>query len=173
MSVVKWCHKYFSARLFGTANVIKKTWPAPTIKLSKHTIQQTSITYRVYTVSIVVLSTNMDASHFATSIAVIGFILLMVLLVLHFFGPRTAAWIHCNREEKMGFRKNKIYNANGYLVSARFIISLFYEFTLIKKTFFSTQILLKWSMSDLYLSLVRTIHIDNWKPSKNNRFKSK
>lgn len=61
----------------------------------------------------------MDASQFATSIGVIGLILLMVLLVLHFFGPRTAAWIHSNREEKMGFSKNKIYNANGYLVSAR------------------------------------------------------
>lgn len=60
----------------------------------------------------------MDASQFATSIGVIGLILLMVLLVLHFFGPRTAAWIHSNREEKTGFSKNRIYNANGYLVSA-------------------------------------------------------
>lgn len=60
----------------------------------------------------------MDASQLATSIGVIGLILLMVLLVLHFFGPRTAAWIHSNREEKMSFSKNRIYNANGYLVSA-------------------------------------------------------
>lgn len=64
----------------------------------------------------------MDASQFATSIGVVGLILLMVLLVLHFFGPRTAAWIHSNREEKMGFSKNRIYNANGYLVSARYLI---------------------------------------------------
>lgn len=54
----------------------------------------------------------------ATSIGVIGLILLMVLLVLHFLGPQTAAWIHSNREEKIGFSKNKIYHANGYLVSA-------------------------------------------------------
>lgn len=53
----------------------------------------------------------------ATSIGIIGLILLMVLLVLRFFGPRTAAWIHSNREEKIGFSKNKIYHANGYLVS--------------------------------------------------------
>lgn len=55
----------------------------------------------------------------ATSIGVIGLILLMVLLVLHFFGPKTAAWIHSNREEKIGFSKNQIYNANGYLVSCK------------------------------------------------------
>lgn len=58
----------------------------------------------------------------ATSIAVIGLLLLMVLLVLHFFAPRTAAWIHSNREEKIGFTpKNRIYHANGYVVSDELI----------------------------------------------------
>lgn len=57
----------------------------------------------------------------ATSIGVIGLILLMVLLVLHFFGPRTAAWIHSNREEKIGFTNNRIYHANGYVVSVDLI----------------------------------------------------
>lgn len=60
----------------------------------------------------------MEALHaIATSIGVIGLILLMVLLVLHFFGPKTAAWIRSNREEKIGFSKNRVYHANGYLVS--------------------------------------------------------
>lgn len=66
---------------------------------------------------------NMDALQaIATSIGVIGLVLLMVLLVLHFFGPKTAAWIHSNREEKIGFSKNRIYNANGYLVSYQLIL---------------------------------------------------
>lgn len=54
----------------------------------------------------------------ATSIGVIGLVLLMVLLMLHFIGPKTAAWIKSNREEKIGFSKNRIYNANGYVVSS-------------------------------------------------------
>lgn len=53
----------------------------------------------------------------ATSIGVIGVILLMLLLVLHFFGLKTTAWISLNREEKTRFSKNRIYNADGYLVS--------------------------------------------------------
>lgn len=54
----------------------------------------------------------------ATSIGVIGLILFMLLLALHLFGTKTAAWIHSNREEKIGFSKSKLYNANGYLVSS-------------------------------------------------------
>lgn len=61
----------------------------------------------------------------STSIGVIGLVLLIFLLVLRFFGPQTAAWIHSNREEKLGFSKNRIYNANGYLVSYQ-LISHFY-----------------------------------------------
>lgn len=56
----------------------------------------------------------------ATSIGVIGLILLMLLLALHFFGTKTAAWICSNREEKIGFSKSKLYHANGYLVSISF-----------------------------------------------------
>lgn len=54
----------------------------------------------------------------ATSAGVIALILLMLLLVLYFFGLRTTAWIYSNREEKIGFSKSKLYHANGYLVSA-------------------------------------------------------
>lgn len=54
----------------------------------------------------------------ATSIGVIGVILLMVLFACRFFGPKTTAWICSNREEKIGFSKNKLYHANGYLVSS-------------------------------------------------------
>lgn len=53
----------------------------------------------------------------ATSIGVIGVVLLMVLFVCHFIGPKTTAWICSNREEKIGFSKSKLYHANGYLVS--------------------------------------------------------
>lgn len=58
----------------------------------------------------------------ATSIGVIGLILFMLLLALHLFGTKTAAWIHSNREEKIGFSKSKLYNANGYLVSIKICI---------------------------------------------------
>lgn len=66
-----------------------------------------------------------------TSIGVIGLVLLMVLLVLHFFGPKTAAWIHSNREEKISFSKNRIYNANGYLVSYELILFTKFIFSVV------------------------------------------
>lgn len=56
----------------------------------------------------------------ATSIGVIGLILFMLFLALRLFGTKIAAWIRSNREEKIGFSKSKLYNANGYLVSIAF-----------------------------------------------------
>lgn len=53
----------------------------------------------------------------ATSIGVIGFVLLIVLFACRILGPKTTAWVCSNREEKIGFSKSKLYNANGYLVS--------------------------------------------------------
>lgn len=64
----------------------------------------------------------MDALQMAaTSIGVIAFILIVVLFVCHFFGPKTTAWICSNREEKMSFSYCKPYNANDYLVSFKWI----------------------------------------------------
>lgn len=50
-------------------------------------------------------------------------VLLMALFVCHYFGPRATAWIRSNREEKIGLSKNRLYNANGYLVSHIVIFS--------------------------------------------------
>lgn len=100
---------------------IATTLPSSIWKCKCDTEKATNSEIQVKRTHICVLSTNsMDALQaIATSIGVIGVILLMVLLVLHFFtNTRTAAWIHSNREEKIGFSKNKIYHANGYLVSA-------------------------------------------------------
>lgn len=51
-----------------------------------------------------------------SSLAVIAIVLLMVLVVCHYMGPRATAWVRSNREEKIGLSKNKLFNANGYLV---------------------------------------------------------
>lgn len=63
----------------------------------------------------------------ATSIGVIGFVLLIVLFACRILGPKTTAWVCSNREEKIGFSKSKLYNANGYLVSVE---QLHYSITL-------------------------------------------
>lgn len=111
--IVLWCQTIWKMQIVIPEN---KTWPTPIIqlKVNSYTLQYSN---RVIEYSIVVLKSNMDASQFVTSIGVIGLILLMCFLVFRFFGPRTAAWIQSNREEKMSFSKNRIYNANGYLVS--------------------------------------------------------
>ncbi|XP_055681213.1 synaptotagmin 1 [Lutzomyia longipalpis] len=53
-----------------------------------------------------------------TSVAVMVIVLLMALFVCHYFGPRATAWIRSNREEKIGLSKNRLYNANGYLIQS-------------------------------------------------------
>uniref|UniRef100_A0A1B0D4K6 C2 domain-containing protein n=1 Tax=Phlebotomus papatasi TaxID=29031 RepID=A0A1B0D4K6_PHLPP len=53
-----------------------------------------------------------------TSLAVMVIVLLMALFVCHYFGPRATAWIRSNREEKIGLSKNRLYNANGYLIQS-------------------------------------------------------
>lgn len=58
-----------------------------------------------------------------TSIAVIAILLLMVIFVCHYLGPRATAWVRSNREEKVGLSKSKLFNANGYMVSS-FIITV-------------------------------------------------
>lgn len=55
-----------------------------------------------------------------SSLAVIAIVLLMVLVVCHYMGPRATAWVRSNREEKIGLSKNKLFNANGYLVRIEF-----------------------------------------------------
>ncbi|GAB0098855.1 uncharacterized protein DMENIID0001_146590 [Sergentomyia squamirostris] len=53
-----------------------------------------------------------------TSLAIIVIVLLMALFVCNYFGPRATAWIRSNREEKIGLSKNRLYNANGYLIQS-------------------------------------------------------
>ena len=52
-----------------------------------------------------------------TSLAVLAVVILMVLVMCQMIGPRATAWVCSNREEKIGLSKNKLFNANGYLVS--------------------------------------------------------
>lgn len=37
-------------------------------------------------------------------------------------GPRATSWLRSNGEEKIGLSKNKLYNANGYIVSFYYAI---------------------------------------------------
>lgn len=53
----------------------------------------------------------------ATSLAIIAIIVLMVVFVCHYLGPRVTVWVRSNREEKIGLSKSKLFNANGYMVS--------------------------------------------------------
>lgn len=59
----------------------------------------------------------MDAQTF-TSLTLLGIILLIIIFfVCHYMGPRTTFWIS-NKEEKIGLSKNKLFHANGYMVSS-------------------------------------------------------
>lgn len=49
------------------------------------------------------------------TIIVILIILFAVFRLL--WGPRASSWLHSSGEEKIGLSKNKLYNANGYIVS--------------------------------------------------------
>lgn len=48
---------------------------------------------------------------------------IIVILIILFgvfrllWGPRASSWLHSSGEEKIGLSKNKLYNANGYIVS--------------------------------------------------------
>lgn len=74
-----------------------------------------------------------------SSLAVIAIVLLMVLVVCHYMGPRATAWVRSNREEKIGLSKNKLFNANGYLVRIEYhksnSISLFFLFFSLDSSF--------------------------------------
>jgi len=62
-----------------------------------------------------------------TSLAVVAIVILMVLIVCHYLGPRATAWVRSNREEKIGLSNNKLYNANGYLVSFELFFKIIFN----------------------------------------------
>lgn len=53
-----------------------------------------------------------------TIFTVIALIILAVFAICRFLlGPRAQLWFSSSGEEKIGLSKNKLYNANGYIVS--------------------------------------------------------
>lgn len=59
----------------------------------------------------------MDASPITvTGVAVIAILVFMVVLACHYFSPRTTTWIMSSKEETIRLSKNKLFNANGYLI---------------------------------------------------------
>lgn len=51
-------------------------------------------------------------------LTVVAVIVLVVFAVCRFLGPRAQQFWFCSSgEEKIGLSKNKLYNANGYIVS--------------------------------------------------------
>ena len=54
-----------------------------------------------------------------TTISVFAIVLLVLYLMSYFLGPKAHAFLRSNREEKIGLSKDKLFNANGYLVSWR------------------------------------------------------
>ena len=52
-----------------------------------------------------------------SSIIVLAVLILMVVFLCRYLGPRASAWFRSNREEKIGLSKSKLFNANGYMVS--------------------------------------------------------
>jgi hypothetical protein len=48
---------------------------------------------------------------------VIALIILAAFAICRFLGPRAQFWLFSSGEEKIGLSKNKLYNANGYIVS--------------------------------------------------------
>lgn len=53
-----------------------------------------------------------------TILSVIALIILAVFAICRFLGPRAQLWFCSSGEEKIGLSKNKLYNANGYIVSS-------------------------------------------------------
>lgn len=51
-----------------------------------------------------------------TTISVFAIVLLVLYLMSYFLGPKAHAFLRSNREEKIGLSKDKLFNANGYLV---------------------------------------------------------
>jgi hypothetical protein len=60
-------------------------------------------------------------------LAIIAIIILAVLAICRYLGPRAQLmWFCSSGEEKIGLSKNKLYNANGYIVSRVALISLLF-----------------------------------------------
>lgn len=51
-------------------------------------------------------------------LAIIAIVVLVILAVCRFLGPAFQLWLCSTGEEKIGLSKNKLYNANGYIVSS-------------------------------------------------------
>ncbi|XP_055844034.1 uncharacterized protein LOC129910627 [Episyrphus balteatus] len=59
----------------------------------------------------------MDASPITvTSVAVIAILVFMAVLACHYLSPKTTSWILSSKEETIRLSKNKLFNANGYLI---------------------------------------------------------
>lgn len=41
-----------------------------------------------------------------------------IMFACHCLGPRANTWMRSNKEEKIGLSKNKLFHANGYMVSS-------------------------------------------------------
>jgi hypothetical protein len=53
-----------------------------------------------------------------TILTIIALVILAVFAICRFLGPRAQLWFCSSGEEKIGLSKNKLYNANGYIVSS-------------------------------------------------------
>ncbi|XP_055912312.1 uncharacterized protein LOC129946221 [Eupeodes corollae] len=51
-----------------------------------------------------------------TSVAVIAILVFMAVLACHYLSPKTTSWILSSKEETIRLSKNKLFNANGYLI---------------------------------------------------------
>lgn len=69
----------------------------------------------------------MNSSTFEMILPLVTIIVILIILFAVFrllYGPRASSWLSSSGEEKIGLSKNKLYNANGYIV--RFPLFLFY-----------------------------------------------
>jgi hypothetical protein len=63
---------------------------------------------------------NQNSSTFEMLLPLVTIIVILIILFAVFrllWGPRASSWLNSSGEEKIGLSKNKLYNANGYVVS--------------------------------------------------------
>lgn len=54
---------------------------------------------------------------FTTLALLLLLVIAFVMFACHCLGPRANTWMRSNKEEKIGLSKNKLFHANGYMVS--------------------------------------------------------